>query len=84
MSRELRNAMYQGKSYTCGTRLLPKNVEFLDEWVLALSAYKVTESSLVDLCVSIVRVLYDRGQLSLSESLSLAVGVGVRLDTGGW
>lgn len=50
------------------TRMLPQNSEFLDDWVVAMSPYGVTESGLINLCIAIVRSLYDSGQLNLSPT----------------
>jgi hypothetical protein len=46
-------------------KLSPENLDFLDERMRLLRPYTVSMSSLVDLCVRIVRQLNARGDLSL-------------------
>ena len=46
-------------------KLSPENIDFLDEQRRLLRPYEVSLSSLVDLCVRIVRELHGRGELSL-------------------
>ena len=47
------------------SKLSPENTEFLDEWSRQLKPLTVSQSSLVDLSVRIVRHLFMAGKLSL-------------------
>jgi hypothetical protein len=47
------------------SKLSAENLEFLDEWERNLKPHNVSQSSLVDLCVRIVRQLHRHGDLSL-------------------
>ena len=53
------------RAATVSARLDPENLEFLDERLLRLRPYDVSRSSLINLCVRIVRQLEARGDLSL-------------------
>jgi hypothetical protein len=46
-------------------KISPENLEFLDQWGRHLKPHDVSQSSLVDLSVRIVRQLHLRGDLSL-------------------
>jgi hypothetical protein len=50
------------------SKLSPENVEFLSEMERSLKPYSVSQSSLLDLCIRIVRQLHRRGDLSLSPT----------------
>ena len=60
------------------SNLSPENFEFLDAQRRALRPYDISHSSLVNLCVRIVRRLHARGELSL-EPLQLQAQLTVDL-----
>lgn len=47
------------------SKLSPENVEFLEQQKRALRPYDVSISSLINVCVRIVREMHARGELSL-------------------
>jgi hypothetical protein len=60
------------------TKLSPENLDFLSKQRRSLRPYDISLSSLVNLCVRIVRRLHDRGELSL-EPLQLQAQLTVDL-----
>jgi hypothetical protein len=46
-------------------KLSSENIEFLEEWRRRLAPYDVSQSSLINLCVGIVRQLHAKGALRL-------------------
>lgn len=63
---------------TVTTKLSPENLDFLSNQRRSLRPYDISLSSLVNLCVRIVRRLYARGELSL-EPLQLQAQLTVDL-----
>jgi len=60
------------------TKLSPENLDFLRAQRRLLRPYDISLSSLVNLCVRVVRRLHDRGELSL-EPLQLQAQLTVDL-----
>lgn len=57
------------------SKLDVRNLEFLDEVARSLKPFEVSQSSLVNLCVGIVRRLSQRGEISLEpKSLQMLLG----------
>jgi len=50
------------------SKLSPENVEFVSEMEHSLKPYSVSQSSLVDLCVRIVRQLHRQGKVNLQPA----------------
>jgi hypothetical protein len=50
------------------SKLDVRNMEFLDEVARSLKPFEVSQSSLVNICVGIVRRLTQRGQISFTPA----------------
>ncbi len=50
---------------TISAKHSPENIEFLEDWGREFRPYPISDSALVDLCVSIVRTLRRKGTISL-------------------
>ena len=50
------------------SKLSPENVEFLTDMERSLKPYSVSQSSLLDLCVRIVRQLHRQGKVNLQPA----------------
>lgn len=50
------------------SKLSPENVEFLSDMERSLKPYSVSQSSLLDLCVRIVRQLHRQGKVNLKPA----------------
>lgn len=56
-------------------KLSQRNAEFLDDWARQLRPYEISQSSLIDRAVDIVRTLVRSGKLKLDpESMQALVG----------
>jgi len=56
------------KSAVVSAHLSPENIEFIEDWYRQLRPHPISLSSLVDLCVKIVRKLHEQGQLESSPA----------------
>lgn len=66
------------------TKLAPYNLEFIEEWAKSLRPHPVSDSSLVDLCVSIVRLQARAGTLDLApEALQVFLRNEGKAENGG-
>jgi hypothetical protein len=64
------------------SKLSPENVEFLSDMERSLKPYSVSQSSLLDLCIRIVRHLHREGKVSLQpEALQELLGTEGRPGT---
>ncbi len=64
------------------SKLSPENVEFLSDMERSLKPYSVSQSSLLDLCIRIVRHLHREGKVSLRpEALQELLGTEGRPGT---
>jgi len=64
------------------SKLSPENVEFLSDMERSLKPYSVSQSSLLDLCIRIVRQLHRQGKVSLQpEALQELLGTEGRPGT---
>lgn len=50
------------------SKLSPENVEFLSDMERSLKPYSVSQSSLLDLCIRIVRQLHRQGKVNLQPA----------------